>query len=131
MIFDNELSPAQLRERWERQLPGVPLVVVESPYRSLTLPFLAYLDVMAPHAPDLITIVVLPEYVPRHWWDGLLYNQNNVVSEAAPETVAGYTVLDRRAVGGSSLTFLRYDAPADDAAPASSTVPASTYRPPP
>jgi hypothetical protein len=66
----------KLRERWERQLPGVPLVVVESPYRSLTLPFLAYLDVMAPHAPDLITIVVLPEYVPRHWWDRLLYNQN-------------------------------------------------------
>lgn len=66
----------RLRERWQRQLPGVPLVVVESPYRSLTLPFLAYLDVMAPHAPDLITIVVLPEYVPRHWWDRLLYNQN-------------------------------------------------------
>ena len=66
----------RLRERWQRQLPGVPLVVVESPYRSLTLPFLAYLDVMAPSAPDLITIVVLPEYVPRHWWDRLLYNQN-------------------------------------------------------
>jgi amino acid transporter len=66
----------RLRERWQRQVPGVPLVVVESPYRSLTLPFLAYLDVMAPHAPDLITIVVLPEYVPRHWWDRLLYNQN-------------------------------------------------------
>jgi amino acid transporter len=66
----------ELRERWHRQLPGVPLVVVESPYRSLTLPFLAYLDVMAPSAPDLITIVVLPEYVPRHWWDRLLYNQN-------------------------------------------------------
>jgi hypothetical protein len=31
---------------------------------------------MAPSAPDLITIVVLPEYVPRHWWDRLLYNQN-------------------------------------------------------
>jgi hypothetical protein len=66
----------QLRERWHRQLPGVPLVVVESPYRSLTLPFLAYLDVMAPTAPDQIIIVVLPEYVPRHWWDRLLYNQN-------------------------------------------------------
>jgi amino acid transporter len=66
----------QLRERWNRQLPGVPLVLVESPYRSLTLPFLAYMDVMAPSAPDLITIVVLPEYVPRHWWDRLLYNQN-------------------------------------------------------
>src|SRR5690606_40099063 len=63
------------REDWERQLPGVPLVVVESPYRSLVTPFLHYLDVMAPAEPGMITIVVLPEYVPRHWWDGLLYNQ--------------------------------------------------------
>ena len=76
-VTDDMDEAQQLRERWERQLPGVPLVVVESPYRSLTLPFLAYLDVMAPHAPDLITIVVLPEYVPRHWWDRLLYNQNS------------------------------------------------------
>ena len=35
-----------LRERWETQLPGVPLVVVESPYRALTGPLEAYLDVL-------------------------------------------------------------------------------------
>jgi hypothetical protein len=63
------------RRDWERQLPGVPLVIVESPYRSLVRPFVAYLDVMAPSEPDTITIVVLPEYVPRHWWERLLYNQ--------------------------------------------------------
>ncbi len=66
---------ARFREDWQRQIPGVPLVIVESPYRSLVTPFLAYLDVMMPSAPDLITLVVLPEYVPRHWWDRLLYNQ--------------------------------------------------------
>lgn len=80
-----------LRQDWQRQVPGVPLVIVESPYRSLSLPFLAYLDVMAPHAPDLITIVVLPEYVPRHWWDRFLYNQNaNLLRRALlgrPDTV--------------------------------------------
>jgi hypothetical protein len=69
----------ELRERWERQLPGVPLVIVESPYRAVVEPFIAYLDVLD-HAwpPDKeapVTIVVLPEYVPRHWWDRLLYNQ--------------------------------------------------------
>jgi len=64
-----------LRSRWERVLPEVPLVIVETPFRSLVTPFLHYLDVMAPSAPDTITIVVLPEYVPRHWWDRILYNQ--------------------------------------------------------
>ena len=35
-----------LRQRWERQVPGVPLVIVESPYRALIGPLTAYLDVL-------------------------------------------------------------------------------------
>ena len=65
----------ELREAWEKALPGVPLVIVETPYRSLVTPFLHYLDVMAPSDEYTITIVVLPEYVPRHFWDRILYNQ--------------------------------------------------------
>jgi len=69
----------KLRARWERQIPDVPLVIVESPYRALTGPVLAYLDVLdqawPPDRPAPVTIVVLPEYVARHWWDRLLYNQ--------------------------------------------------------
>jgi hypothetical protein len=30
---------------------------------------------MAPPEPELITVIVLPEFVPRHWWDRFLYNQ--------------------------------------------------------
>jgi amino acid transporter len=66
---------ARLREDWEASLPGVPLVIVETPYRSLVTPFIHYLEIMAPPEPGTVTIVVLPEYVPRHWWDRLLYNQ--------------------------------------------------------
>jgi amino acid transporter len=69
----------KVRERWERQLPGVPLVIVESPYRALVGPVIAYLDILdkawPPDQPEPITIVVLPEYVAKHWWDRLLYNQ--------------------------------------------------------
>jgi hypothetical protein len=75
---DPEVGDA-LRERWERQLPGVPLVIVESPYRAVIAPILAYLDVLdqawPPDKPAPITIVVLPEHVARHWWERLLYNQ--------------------------------------------------------
>jgi hypothetical protein len=74
ITIDSE-STEQLRRDWEHMLPGVPLVVIETPYRSLVLPFLHYLDVMAPTPPDTITVVVLPEYVPRHWWDRFLHNQ--------------------------------------------------------
>jgi amino acid transporter len=69
-----------LRKRWERQFRGVPLVIVESPFRALIGPVTAYLDVLdlawPPDKAAPITIVVLPEYVARHWWDRLLYNQS-------------------------------------------------------
>ncbi len=69
----------RLRERWDRQLPGVPLVVVESPFRALVGPVVTYLDVLdlawPPDKETPTTIVVLPEYVARRWWDRLLYNQ--------------------------------------------------------
>jgi hypothetical protein len=69
----------ELRERWARQLPDVPFVVVESPYRALIGPFVAYLDVLdrtwPPDREPPTTVVVLPEYVGRHWWDRVLYNQ--------------------------------------------------------
>ncbi|HEY7131219.1 MAG TPA: APC family permease [Candidatus Limnocylindrales bacterium] len=76
---DPDLGEA-IRKKWERQVPGVPLVIVESPYRALVGPFTAYLDVLdlawPPDRDAPITIVVLPEYVARHWWDRLLYNQS-------------------------------------------------------
>ena len=74
-ITIDEEAATQLRNDWERMLPGVPLVIIETPYRSLVVPFLHYLDVMAPTPPGTLTVVVLPEYVPRHWWDRFLHNQ--------------------------------------------------------
>jgi amino acid transporter len=79
-ISDDPDAAASLRERFERQVPGVPLVIVESPYRALAGPFLAYLDVLdlawPPDKPEPITFVVIPEYVARSWWERLLYNQS-------------------------------------------------------
>ena len=49
------------------------------PIRAVIGPVVAYLDVLdqawPPDKEAPITIVVLPEYVARHWWDRLLYNQ--------------------------------------------------------
>ena len=68
-ISDDPMRPPRARADFERQVPGVPLVVVESPYRALAGPLLAYLDVLdmawPPDKPDPITFVVIPEYVAR------------------------------------------------------------------
>jgi amino acid transporter len=78
-VTDDLEEAEAIRERWQRQLPDVPLVIVESPYRAVISPVVAYLDVLdqawPPDKEAPLTIVVLPEYVARNWWDRLLYNQ--------------------------------------------------------
>jgi hypothetical protein len=79
-ISDDPDQAAALRRQFERQIPGVPLVVVESPYRALAGPLLAYLDVLdsawPPGKEHPITFIVIPEYVARSWWERVLYNQS-------------------------------------------------------
>ena len=80
-ISDDPDKAIAVRAAFERQIPGVPLVVVESPYRALTGPLLAYLDVLDQawplDQPEPITFVVIPEYVARSWWERVLYNQSS------------------------------------------------------
>ena len=50
--------------------------MIDSPYRELTRPLLAFLDQLSSERPrDLIT-VVLPELVVEKWWEQLLHNQS-------------------------------------------------------
>lgn len=74
-----ELEPGsaeQLREKWERWWPDVPLVVLTSPYRSTIGPLMDYLDETdRQHDDGQLATVVLPEFVPARWWQGLLHNQ--------------------------------------------------------
>ncbi len=78
-VTDDPEDAEEMSRRWQRQIPRVPLIIVQSPYRALVGPVLAYLDVLdrawPPDKEVPITIVVLPEYVARHWWDRILYNQ--------------------------------------------------------
>jgi amino acid transporter len=78
-VSDSEEASEALRVRWAKQFSSVPLVIVESPYRALVAPVVAYLDVLQAAQPRgdaaPMTFVLVPEYVPRSWWERLLYNQ--------------------------------------------------------
>ena len=51
------------------------LIIIESPYRSLVAPLLAYIDLVRRQHPHHIITVVLPEYIAAHWWEAFLHNQ--------------------------------------------------------
>ncbi len=81
-----EIDPvetAMIRERWEKFGLGVPLVILESPYRSVIGPVLKYLEEVKKERPDYVVTVVLPEFVPKKWWHKLLHNQSGLFLKIA------------------------------------------------
>jgi Amino acid permease len=75
-VTDDVERGEEVREQFQRQLPGIPFVIVESPYRSLTKPLVRYLEFLAGRAGEDIVVVLLPQYITRHWWERFLYNEN-------------------------------------------------------
>ena len=66
---------AAMRAEWDSWEIDVPLEIVPSPYRSVLKPLVRYVDdLTSSGATDLVSIVV-PEIVPRRWWEHLLHNK--------------------------------------------------------
>jgi amino acid transporter len=82
-VSDDLPAADNLRRQWEDWAPGIELIIVESPFRSLDGPLLAYIDALKDTSPNDTLTVVLPEYVPSHWWENLLHNQTALRLKAA------------------------------------------------
>ncbi len=77
-----EINPQHteaLRREWERWGMGISLEVLPSPFRSVTEPLLKYINQESERGADFFTTVVLPEFVPRAWWQQLLHNQTALI----------------------------------------------------
>ena len=85
------VATEQLKAQWATWGEGVPLVVLESPYRSLMEPLLEYIEQVSTERPGDYVTVVLPEFVPAHWWHHLFHNQSALLIKGAllfkPNTV--------------------------------------------
>jgi amino acid transporter len=65
-----------LFEQWDLKDFGIPLKVLESPYREITRPVLEYVRRVRSDNPRDVVTVFIPEYVVGHWWEHLLHNQS-------------------------------------------------------
>ncbi|HEY5617902.1 MAG TPA: APC family permease [Vicinamibacterales bacterium] len=72
-----------LRREWAQWGHGVPLVLLDSPYRSLMEPFLEFIEQVNAARPDAFLTVVLPEFVPAKWWHHLFHNQRALLLKGA------------------------------------------------
>jgi amino acid transporter len=73
-----ELEPGSgqgIQDQWEKWCPDIGLAIVPSPYRSIVGPFLDFLDRTDQERHDgQLATVVLPDFIPASWWQGLLHN---------------------------------------------------------
>ncbi|MEI7769203.1 MAG: APC family permease, partial [Chloroflexales bacterium] len=69
---------AKIQARWGDWGNEVPLVVLESPYRSLITPLLRFIDEVDSRYSDDELLIILPEFVPAHWWEAFLHNQTGL-----------------------------------------------------
>jgi amino acid transporter len=82
-VTDDEEKAEALRDAWRDTDYKGQLVVIDSPYRSLIGPLVAYIDATREAHPNDVITVILPEYVPAHWWEHLLHNQTALRIKAA------------------------------------------------
>jgi amino acid transporter len=92
-----ELDPsgtARLEERWSKGGCGVPLVVLASPYRSMLRPLLDYIGRIRERDAHSVVTIVIPEFMPRRWWQHLLHNQTALLVKGALLFRRGVVVVD-------------------------------------
>src|SRR5262249_48544786 len=74
VAYDPEQAEA-LRSQWARFEIDVPLDVLDSPFREINRPVLAYVEEPERRWGSDVVTLVIPELVVRRWWQQLLHNQ--------------------------------------------------------
>jgi len=84
LYVDLDTSASErMAAEWPRWGRGIPLIVLESPYRSLMEPLLEYIEQLSQNGGDGYVTIVLPEFVPAKWWHHVLHNQRALLIKGA------------------------------------------------
>jgi hypothetical protein len=69
-----------VQEKWGLWGSGVRLVILNSPYRLLIEPLVAYIrDVAARRQPNEVMTIVVPQFVPEKRWHNILHAQTALI----------------------------------------------------
>ena len=56
----------------------MPLELIQSPYRAVIPPTVAYIESLHAQRPDLTLTVIVPDLAVRHWWQRPLHEDTAV-----------------------------------------------------
>ena len=67
----------KLQHRWRQLEADIPLVIIESPYRSVVTPIVEFVSQFEARHPGVFSTIIIPTFVTRNWWESFLHNQTN------------------------------------------------------
>ncbi len=74
----------KLQRQWADLEADIPLVILDSPYRSVVMPIVEFVNKAEEnYPPEVYMTVVLPTFVTAHWWENLLHNQTSLLVRSA------------------------------------------------
>jgi amino acid transporter len=72
----DEAEAEKVRQEWETWGEGVRLVILDSQYRLLIEPILAYIEqILVLRQPNETVTIVVPQFIPRQWITNILHTQ--------------------------------------------------------
>ncbi len=74
---------AKIEIQWAQWGCGIQLVVLPSPYRSVLVTLLDYIEDTLEKDPQSWVTVVIPEILPARWWQNILHNQRALMLKGA------------------------------------------------
>jgi len=74
----------KLQRQWNELEADIPLVILDSPYRSVVTPIVEYVNkAEEKYLPGIYMTVVLPTFVTARWWENILHNQTSLLVRSA------------------------------------------------
>ncbi len=74
---------AKLQAAWQDLQSDIPLEILESPYRSVGDALTHFLTLFEEQRPGVFLTLIIPAFVTKNWWEGLLHNQTAFFLKAA------------------------------------------------
>ena len=65
----------RLEQRWQDLESDIPLTILDSPYREIVAPIVEFVQMYEAMHPGALSTVVIPTFVTKTFWDGILHNQ--------------------------------------------------------
>jgi hypothetical protein len=91
VAVDPEVAKA-LQRKWADWAPNVPLKIIRSPYREIVAPIVKVVHDARTQDPEMRITILLPEVIPRRWWQESLHNQFAVALELVLRHESGVVI---------------------------------------